>query len=720
MLKYNWSINANNLESEVDNYFVEPELYSSIEARGNCFIKGTRGTGKTLTLMKMALEYNNPQDYWEDRDYLGCKIEYRPYCDLELNLLDVDIKLYFCESIMAVIITKSIIETLSILLNKNIISSSEIDSLLNQVKVEDIIEIYNTHMDYLKRVSFIAEDDAEQRCDISYIKRLHMQSCSMLMKTIDIVNNFLLFHKKSLYVLIDEYDNYGFMQKSVIRIIKRLPRNTYYKIAIIPYGLNKYEEEDYCGFDTYSIESGVDKKFLAQIFLKLVNQEDESYINNLLPSIKPEQEVAMLLKEKVPNYLSVLSFKLEQLFDSNTSKRYFDILTRPSNHLFGRYNLFMLDTGVNVEYLIELIISKAEIYERTYEDSKVNILNMLCKENNLERIYCGFDTICYFSSRNIRQLLYIIQNMLDSHNEFSSSIDILSQNEALKLISNQYYFDQQYKFDEELRSETKAIINSFARIFYELNGRGFDYIFFRTSGTLSSDNANRLFAKLLQYAVIQTRQPMSKYPNVEFSLNKFLCPAFQIAFKGERTLTLSPEDLEIILTGPEEERHNTENRIIKENIRHSTHQPINVENKIDNTDIIYDLAISFADENRDVAESIASQISELGYKVFYDEYEQADMWGKDLYEHLISIYRDKSRFCLMIISDYYIRKNWTNHERKAAQERAFRERKEYILPLRLDNTDVPGFLSTTGFLDLRKATIQTVVEIISSKLAKVI
>jgi hypothetical protein len=59
------------------------------------------------------------------------------------------------------------------------------------------------------------------------------------------------------------------------------------------------------------------------------------------------------------------------------------------------------------------------------------------------------------------------------------------------------------------------------------------------------------------------------------------------------------------------------------------------------------------------------------------------------------VYANRARFTVVFISSHYARKLWTNHERKSAQARAFKERSEYLLPARFDDTDVPGILSTT-------------------------
>ena len=87
-------------------------------------------------------------------------------------------------------------------------------------------------------------------------------------------------------------------------------------------------------------------------------------------------------------------------------------------------------------------------------------------------------------------------------------------------------------------------------------------------------------------------------------------------------------------------------------------------------------------------------LTELGVKVFYDKYFEADLWGKNLYTHLDDIYQNTSLYCIMFLSTNYRDKVWTNHERESAQARAFRQKEEYILPVRFDDTQIPGSTCT--------------------------
>ncbi|MCK5630277.1 MAG: TIR domain-containing protein [Nanoarchaeota archaeon] len=132
----------------------------------------------------------------------------------------------------------------------------------------------------------------------------------------------------------------------------------------------------------------------------------------------------------------------------------------------------------------------------------------------------------------------------------------------------------------------------------------------------------------------------------------------------------------------------------------------------------YDIALSFAGEERVYVYDVAKLLRDKGVKVFYDEFEEATFWGKNLYEYLSDVYQNKAHFTVMFISKAYSKKLWPNHERQAAQACAFQEAKEYILPARFDNTKIPGVLPTIGYISLIDRTPQGLVDIILKKLVK--
>ena len=71
-----------------------------------------------------------------------------------------------------------------------------------------------------------------------------------------------------------------------------------------------------------------------------------------------------------------------------------------------------------------------------------------------------------------------------------------------------------------------------------------------------------------------------------------------------------------------------------------------------NSDCRYDVCLSFAGEDRDYAEKIATKLHSLGVHVFYDQDEKVELWGKDLYEYFADVYQNSSRYCVIFISSH--------------------------------------------------------------------
>ena len=74
----------------------------------------------------------------------------------------------------------------------------------------------------------------------------------------------------------------------------------------------------------------------------------------------------------------------------------------------------------------------------------------------------------------------------------------------------------------------------------------------------------------------------------------------------------------------------------------------------------YDVALSFAGEDRVYVERVATLLRDAGVQVFYDKFEEVDLWGKNLADHLAQIYAN-SRFVVIFVSKHYAAKVWPNH-----------------------------------------------------------
>jgi hypothetical protein len=133
---------------------------------------------------------------------------------------------------------------------------------------------------------------------------------------------------------------------------------------------------------------------------------------------------------------------------------------------------------------------------------------------------------------------------------------------------------------------------------------------------------------------------------------------------------------------------------------------------------LYDVVLSFAGEDREYVDEVAKHLRSKDVKAFYDTFEQVALWGKDLAEHLDSVYQRAGRYCIIFISKSYALKMWTRHERRSAVARALREQKEYILPARFDATELEGIPHTTAHISLSHKTPAQFARIIVEKLGR--
>jgi len=134
----------------------------------------------------------------------------------------------------------------------------------------------------------------------------------------------------------------------------------------------------------------------------------------------------------------------------------------------------------------------------------------------------------------------------------------------------------------------------------------------------------------------------------------------------------------------------------------------------------YDVALSFAGEQRAYVERVAAALKQHEIRYFYDNDNQADLWGKNLIKYLGDIYFKQSKYCVIFISKSYCKKNWTILESEAAEERNFlthdsETHQQYILPVRFDNSEIPGLRSSWGYIDAKKISPEQLAEIIAQK-----
>ena len=130
----------------------------------------------------------------------------------------------------------------------------------------------------------------------------------------------------------------------------------------------------------------------------------------------------------------------------------------------------------------------------------------------------------------------------------------------------------------------------------------------------------------------------------------------------------------------------------------------------------YNIAISFACEERTYAEILSEILIFNGLNVFYDKFETSNLIGKNLLEEFSEIYGSKADYCIILISESYCKKAYTNFERRNALDKLVFEKPDYIIPIKFDDSWVKGLPKATSYFDIKNYSIIEISEIILKKL----
>jgi hypothetical protein len=101
----------------------------------------------------------------------------------------------------------------------------------------------------------------------------------------------------------------------------------------------------------------------------------------------------------------------------------------------------------------------------------------------------------------------------------------------------------------------------------------------------------------------------------------------------------------------------------------------------------FDVAISFAGENRELAREIASRLSELDVAVFFDENFEVAYLGRRLGDEFERVFSTGSRFVLCLLDKFHREKIWPTFERDTFLRRIAAQE---VIPIYLDKTNFPG------------------------------
>jgi hypothetical protein len=107
--------------------------------------------------------------------------------------------------------------------------------------------------------------------------------------------------------------------------------------------------------------------------------------------------------------------------------------------------------------------------------------------------------------------------------------------------------------------------------------------------------------------------------------------------------------------------------------------------------------ISYSKEDKKYAEEIAQVLIEDGHKVFYDAFEIK--FGDNIFEKIEGAIKDSDAI-IQIISKNSLNSEWVRREFSSQTVKDISNKKQRILPVKIDDSVLPNYLATYAYLDL--------------------
>ncbi|MBB2191896.1 TIR domain-containing protein [Gluconacetobacter azotocaptans] len=138
--------------------------------------------------------------------------------------------------------------------------------------------------------------------------------------------------------------------------------------------------------------------------------------------------------------------------------------------------------------------------------------------------------------------------------------------------------------------------------------------------------------------------------------------------------------------------------------------------RVRRTKFPWDVAVSFAGEDRKIVEGFREELNANGYTVFYDFDEQHKLWGENLRRKLSEVYAHDAQYMIVFLSKHYPEKDWTNFELEIGRDAKAKRTSTYLLPLVVDDINIVGLSKDVGYVDLRHHSVSEAVQILIRKI----
>lgn len=134
----------------------------------------------------------------------------------------------------------------------------------------------------------------------------------------------------------------------------------------------------------------------------------------------------------------------------------------------------------------------------------------------------------------------------------------------------------------------------------------------------------------------------------------------------------------------------------------------------------FQVALSFPGERREFVRSVAEYLENTIQRnlILYDEWYEAEFACPNLDTYLQGLYQNESDLIAVFICAEYEQKKWCSLEWRVIRELIMNRRDSSVMPLRFDNTTIPGLFGNDGYVWIGDRDPKAIGELILQRILK--
>ena len=129
----------------------------------------------------------------------------------------------------------------------------------------------------------------------------------------------------------------------------------------------------------------------------------------------------------------------------------------------------------------------------------------------------------------------------------------------------------------------------------------------------------------------------------------------------------------------------------------------------------YDVALSYAGEDEKIVSAVYRYLAAEKLNVFFAPSREVELWGKGE-RAFQEVFGPQSQLVVTFISEHYATKEWPRLEFRAATKEARTRANDFLLPVRLDSTKMPGLSAKLQYVDGKRHSPRKIARMVIAKL----